>query len=129
MQGRAVVKTFGGTGRAHRAFRTATDEFTDVFHRFVRGLAGIAAGMQTLLSPPFVLLAVLTGGTALINGGRMPPADLLPFLPLGLGLTAPVAALGHGFDDMRAAHQALRRIRDVLAVPPLPQPARPAPSG
>ncbi|NJP48530.1 ABC transporter ATP-binding protein [Streptomyces sp. SBST2-5] len=126
VQGIAVVKTFGGAGRAHRAFRTATDEFTEVFHRFVRGLAGTAAAMQTLLSPPFVLLAVLTGGTALITGGGMPPADLLPFLLLGLGLTAPVAALGHGFDDMRAAHQALRRIRDVLAVPPLPQPARPA---
>ena len=60
----------------------------------------------------------------------MAPADLLPFLLLGLGLTAPVAALGHGFDDMQAARRAVGRIRDVLAVPSLPEPAHPvAPQG
>jgi ATP-binding cassette subfamily B protein len=52
--------------------------------------------------------------------------DLLPFLLLGLGLTAPVAALGHGFDDMTAAGRAVGRIKEVLDVPPLPEPARPA---
>ncbi|MFD2352165.1 hypothetical protein ACFSTC_27170 [Nonomuraea ferruginea] len=55
-----------------------------------------------------------------------PPADLLPFLLLGLGLTAPVAALGHGFDDMQAARRAVGRIKEVLAVPPLPEPVHPA---
>jgi ATP-binding cassette, subfamily B, bacterial IrtA/YbtP len=41
-----------------------------------------------------------------------------------------VAALGHGFDDLQAARRAVGRIRDVLAVPPLPEPARPvAPQG
>jgi ATP-binding cassette, subfamily B, bacterial IrtA/YbtP len=60
----------------------------------------------------------------------MAPADLLPFLLLGLGLTAPVAALGHGLDDMQAARRAVGRIRDVLAVRPLPEPAHPvAPQG
>ncbi|MFI9825548.1 ABC transporter ATP-binding protein [Streptomyces sp. NPDC052013] len=126
VQGISVVKAFGGSGRAHRAFLTAADAFVHIFHRFVRGLAGVAAAMQTVLSPPFVLLVVLVGGTALITGGGMAPADLLPFLLLGLGLTAPVAALGHGFDDMQSARRALGRIRDVLAVPPLPEPAHPA---
>ncbi|WP_106397080.1 ABC transporter ATP-binding protein [Actinocorallia populi] len=130
VQGIAVVKAFGGTERAHRAFRTAVDEFVDSFYRMVRGLSGIAAGMQVVISPPFVLLVVLTGGAALITGGGMPAADLLPFLLLGLGLTAPVAALGHGFDDMQAARRAVGRIRDVLAVEPLPEPAHPvAPRG
>src|SRR5690606_5575341 len=50
----------------------------------------------------------------------------LPFLLLGLGLTAPVAALGHGFDDLQAARRALGRVREVLAAEPLPEPARPA---
>ncbi|AVT34065.1 ABC transporter [Plantactinospora sp. BC1] len=130
VQGIAVVKTFGGTGRAHHAFRTSVDDFVSSFFRMVRGLAGIAAGMQVALSPPFVLLAVLIGGAALLTTGSMAPADLLPFLLLGLGLTAPVAALGHGFDDMQTARRAVGRIRDVLAVPPLPEPARPvAPRG
>ncbi|MEU1734049.1 ABC transporter ATP-binding protein [Streptosporangium sp. NPDC020145] len=131
VQGISVVKAFGGSGRAHRRFRTATDDFVDVYHRFARGISVIAAGMQLVLSPPFVLLVVLIGGTVLITTGGLPPADLLPFLLLGLGLTAPVAALiAHGFDDLQAARRAVGRIRDVLEVAPLPEPARPiAPQG
>lgn len=126
VQGIAVVKAFGVSGRAHHRFRTATDEFADIFLRMVRGLAPLGAAMQVAVSPPFVLLVVLTGGTALVANGGMAPADLLPFLLLGLGLTAPVAALGHGFDDMQTARRAVDRIRDVLAEPALPQPAHPA---
>ncbi|MBB5959808.1 ATP-binding cassette subfamily B protein [Saccharothrix tamanrassetensis] len=130
VQGIAVVKAFGGSGRAHRRFLTAADDFVGVFFRWVRGVSGIAAGMQLALSPPFVLLVVLIGGAALITDGGLAPADLLPFLLLGLGLTAPVAALGHGFDDLQAARRAVGRIRDVLQVPPLPEPAHPvAPRG
>ena len=130
VQGITVVKAFGGSERAHRRFRTSVDEFADAFLGMVRALLGIAAGMQVALSPPFVLLVVLTGGALLIDGGSLAAPDLLPFLLLGLGLTAPVAALGHGFDDLQAARRAVGRIRDVLAVPPLPEPARPvAPRG
>lgn len=127
VRGIAVVKAFGGGERAHRRFRTAVDDFVGSFYRMVRGLSGIAAGMQVALSPPFVLLVVLLGGAALITGGGMAPADLLPFLLLGLGLTAPVAALGHGFDDLQAARRAIGRIRDVLGVRSLPEPAHPVP--
>ncbi|MFC0864556.1 hypothetical protein ACFHYQ_19890 [Sphaerimonospora cavernae] len=118
-----VVKAFGGSERAHRSFLSAVDDFVGVFFRWVRGMSVIAAGMQLALSPPFVLLVVLTGGATLITSGGLAPADLLPFLLLGLGLTAPVAALGHGFDDMQAARRAVGRIREVLAVRPLPEPA------
>ncbi|GAB4585680.1 ABC transporter ATP-binding protein [Nocardia sp. IFM 10818] len=125
VQGIAVVKAFGGSGRAHRKFLTATEEFAATFYRWVRGISGIAAGMQLVLSPPFVLLVVLIGGAVLITNGGLAPADLLPFLLLGLGLTAPVAALGHGFDDIQAARRAVGRIQDVLAVQSLPEPTRP----
>nr|WP_042189074.1 ABC transporter ATP-binding protein [Kibdelosporangium sp. MJ126-NF4]CEL18645.1 Putative ABC iron siderophore transporter, fused permease and ATPase domains [Kibdelosporangium sp. MJ126-NF4]CTQ98129.1 Putative ABC iron siderophore transporter, fused permease and ATPase domains [Kibdelosporangium sp. MJ126-NF4] len=125
VQGIAVVKAFGGGDRAHGRFRAAADDFVATFVRWVRGMSGIAAGMQLALSPPFVLLVVLIGGTALITSGGMAPADLLPFLLLGLGLTAPMAALGHGFDEIQAARRAVGRIRDVLGVPSLPEPAHP----
>ncbi|MEU4546790.1 ABC transporter ATP-binding protein [Nonomuraea dietziae] len=130
VQGIAVVKAFGGSGRAHRRFLTAVDDFVGIFSRLVRGISGIGAGMQVALSPPFVLLVVLIGGTVLITSGGLAPADLLPFLLLGLGLTAPVAALGHGFDELQAAGRAVGRIRDVLEVPLLAEPAHPvAPQG
>ncbi|MFG2292840.1 ABC transporter ATP-binding protein [Streptomyces sp. NPDC048603] len=126
VQGIAVVKAFGGGGRAHRKFITSADEFVATFRQWVHGLSRIAAGMQLVLSPPFVLLVVLIGGTSRITGGDLAPADLLPFLLLGLGLTAPVAALGHGFDEMQAAGRAVGRIREVLEVQSLPEPAHPA---
>lgn len=130
VQGISVVKAFGGSERAHRRFLTAADDFVSIFFRWVRGMSVIAAGMQLALSPPFVLLVVLIGGTVLITSGGLAPADLLPFLLLGLGLTAPVAALGHGFDEMQAAGRAVGRIRDVLAVRSLAEPAHPvAPQG
>ncbi|MFF9195735.1 ABC transporter ATP-binding protein [Streptomyces sp. NPDC014779] len=130
VQGIAVVKAFGGAERAQGRFRTAVGDFTASLSRMVRGLSGVAAAMQAALSPPFVLLAVLVGGAYRIIGGGLPPADLLPFLLLGLGLTAPVAALGHGFDDLQAARRAVGRVREVLAEPPLPEPVRPvAPEG
>ncbi|MFJ6049749.1 ABC transporter ATP-binding protein [Streptomyces sp. NPDC092307] len=130
VEGIAVVKAYGGSGRAHRRFRAATDDFVRIFRRWVHGVSTVAAGMQLVLSPPFVLLVVLIGGTTSITNGDLAPADLLPFLLLGLGLTAPVAALGHGFDEMQAAGRAVGRIREVLDVPPLPEPAHPvAPRG
>ena len=125
VEGITVVKAFNGTDRALRRFGTAVEEFVAGFSRMVHGLAGPGAAMQVVLSPPFVLLAVLTGGAFLVDGGGLAPADLLPFLLLGLGLTAPVEALGHGFDDIQAARRALGRVRDVLAVQPLPEPRRP----
>ncbi|MFE6307489.1 ABC transporter ATP-binding protein [Nocardiopsis sp. NPDC057823] len=130
VRGISVVKVFGGQERAHRGFLRAVDDFTASFFRMVRNLSVVAAGMQLVLSPPFVLLAVLVGGTVLVTAGGMAPADLPPFLLLGPGLAAPVAALGHGFDDLQAARRAVGRIREVLAVPPLPEPAHPvAPRG
>lgn len=130
VQGIAVLKAFGGSERTHARFRDAVDDFVRIFLRFVNRMAPIAAGMQLMLSPPFVLLVVLIGGAALITGGEMPPADLVPFVLLGLGLTAPLAAIGHGFDDMTAAGRAVGRIKEVLDVEPLPEPAHPvAPRG
>jgi ATP-binding cassette subfamily B protein IrtA len=125
VQGISVVKAFGGSARAHRKFLSAADEFVSIFTRWVRGVSAVAAGMQLALSPPFVLVVVLVGATVRITSGGMAPADLLPFLLLGLGLTAPVAALGHGFDDMQAAGRAVGRIREVLGTEALPEPERP----
>ncbi|MFI9804299.1 ABC transporter ATP-binding protein [Streptomyces sp. NPDC052301] len=126
VEGISVVKTFGAGGRAHRRYRKAADDFADFFLTYVASAAGLASLAALVLSPPFVLLLVLAGGTALIAAGTMPPADLLPFPLLAVALTAPIAALGHGMDNVHAAERSAERIRDLLAVPPLPAPARPA---
>ncbi|OKI02727.1 ABC transporter [Streptomyces sp. CB02923] len=125
VEGIAVVKTFGGGDRAHRRYREAADAFADSFMKYVTGGAGPAAQAAAVLSPPFVLLVVLLGGGGLVTARLLPPADLLPFLLLSMALTAPVAALGHGMDTINAAANAATRIRALLSVPPLPEPAQP----
>ncbi|MFJ2767102.1 ABC transporter ATP-binding protein [Streptomyces sp. NPDC087300] len=125
VEGVAVVKAFGSSGRAHRAFIKAADDFAEYFLGWVLGVAGLGAMASLVLSPPFVMLVVLSGGTALITFDGMPPADLLPFVLLALGLTAPVAALGHGLDDVQAAQRAAGRIRALLEVPVQPEPSAP----
>lgn len=126
VQGIAEVKVFGGGGRAHRAFRLAVDTVVGSFETMLRGLAAPAAGMQLVLSPPVVLLVVLGGGIWRMQHAQLPAADLLVFLLLGLGLTAPVTALiGHGFEDVQAARRATGRISEVLATRPLPEPSHP----
>ncbi|TDT42711.1 ATP-binding cassette subfamily B protein [Streptomyces sp. BK208] len=126
VQGISVVKTFGGAGRVHQRYRRAADDFADFFLGYVADSAGLAALSALVLSPPFVLLLVLTGGTALITQDAMPAADLPPFLLLSVALTAPVAALGHGMDNIHAAEDAAERIQRMLSVRPLPRSARPA---
>lgn len=125
VEGIAVVKTFGAAGRAHERYRRAADEFADFFLTYVAGAAGMASLAALVLSPPFVLLVVLTGGTSLIAAGSLPPADLVPFLLLSVALTEPVAALAHGMDNVHAAGRSAERIQAMMAVTPLPAPSRP----
>lgn len=126
VQGISVVKTFGGGARAHKGFRAAVEKFVRSFETMVRGLSVPAAGIQLVLSPPVVLLIVLSGGFWLITNQHLAAADLLPFLLLGMGLTAPISAmLGHSFEDVQTASRAIRRIQQVLDVPALPEPERP----
>ena len=63
VQGIAVVKAFGGSrARAPHVPSRPRTTSSGIFYRWVRGISGIAAGMQLALSPPFVLLVVLIGG-------------------------------------------------------------------
>ncbi|MCZ9341683.1 ABC transporter transmembrane domain-containing protein, partial [Streptomyces sp. TRM76130] len=67
VEGISVVKAFGGAGRAHRAFIKAADDFADYFLGWVSGVAALGALASLALSPTFVLVVILTGGTALIT--------------------------------------------------------------
>lgn len=126
VQGIAEVKTFGDDERVHHAFRSNVESFTRTYSRMVRGLAAPTAGMMLLLSPPVMLLVVLVGGTTRVTAEAMPRADVLPFLLLGIGLSAPVSAmLGHSLEEAQGSWRALGRINDVLEQPPLREPSAP----
>jgi ATP-binding cassette subfamily B protein len=126
VQGITVVKTFGQARRAHHRFTAATDDFSDLFLRWVSSMFRTSAVMELLLSPVFLLLWLLGLGTAFVTAGWAPAVDVLPFALLGLGLAAPVLTLGYSANDIRTAGQAAGRVGTLLATPPLPEPAEPA---
>lgn len=124
-QGIGVVKTFGQTGRAHRRFVEAADDFAAFFVDWVRGVFRVSGVMELLLSPVFMLVWVLGTGAAFVTAGWAPAVDVLPFALLGLGLTAPVLTLGYSANELRTARQAADRVGTLLATPELPEPAAP----
>lgn len=132
VQGIQVVKAFGATGRAHRRFAEATEDFADHHERWERPIARRSALAEMACSPPVMLLVVLAGGAALVSWGGMDPVDVIPFALLGLGLTAPLLTLGYSAQGFRLAADAAGRVTALLATPPMPDPgdgADPAPTG
>jgi ATP-binding cassette subfamily B protein len=125
VQGSAALKTFGQGAGAHRRFDDAADEYHRVF------TAGNAPILRTVslstgfVSPVAMLLVILAGGTLLVEAGQTTPVDVLPFVLLGLGLTAPVQTAGGAAAALHSASAAAGRVRDLLAVPTLPEPAAP----
>ncbi|MFV2085515.1 ABC transporter ATP-binding protein [Micromonospora sp. LOL_021] len=123
VQGIAVIKTFGQARRAHRRFRQATDDFADFFGAWATGMVRAEAVASALVAPPVMLLVVLGWGTWFTANGWVRPAEVLPFVLLGLGLTAPVLTLGYGANELRLARQAAGRVIALLETPSMPEPA------
>jgi ATP-binding cassette subfamily B protein len=125
VRGIAVIKTFGQAGRAHRAFAKAADEFADFFMSWVAKLIGPRAASELVLSPVTMTAAVLVGGAAFVTSGWLRPVDLLPFLLVGVGLSAPIATVLFAEQEVRAAQAAAARVTGLLAAPELPAPDDP----
>ncbi|MGW6377081.1 ABC transporter ATP-binding protein [Rhodococcus sp. NPDC055112] len=120
IQGIAVVKAFGQTGRAHRRYLDAADKFSDFFTGWIRRTSALSAAAQLALSPVSMLTAVLAGGALLVQTGHLVAVDLLPFALLGLALSAPVQTLAQSGQAMQTSMEAANDIRALLATPELP---------
>nr|WP_300144046.1 ABC transporter ATP-binding protein [Propionicimonas sp.] len=127
--GIAVVKAFGQTGRAHSRFTQTCEEFIRFFEGWMRQAAKAGTAMEIASSPPVALAALTVTAVALLASG-VPFENVLPGLVLGLGVSAPVLALGFSFQELREAQEAAGHVGELLAVPAMPQPERPlAPVG
>lgn len=124
VQGIAVVKTFGQARKAYGRFVERTRAFVSYFWDWVRGLLGLSAATDIVLSPLFCLTFVLAAGLLLVAAGAAAPVDLLPAAILAPGLAAPFLALAFAQNDMMLAKQAAVRITDLLDTPALPEPTR-----
>lgn len=120
VQGIAVVKTFGETGRAHDRFLREALSYIDRFWNMVKGLLRLSATTEVVMSPIVSLAFTLTAGTLFVSQGWLGAVDVVPFALLGLGITAPILALGQSGETMRQALAAAGRVESLLATPELP---------
>ena len=127
--GIGVVKAFGETGRASKAFRSAVERFTTFF----LGWAGPLIRPETVANQvigPVALLALSLGmGTWFVWLGWSDPVSVLAFALVGLGLSAPISALMARLEATQASQGAASRLSALLETPRMPvssDPKRPS---
>ncbi|MFI7700329.1 ABC transporter ATP-binding protein [Nonomuraea sp. NPDC049480] len=127
VQGIAVIKTFGQTRRSYRRFAEAADDFADFFGAWVRPMLKLSGVSTALISPPSMLLVSAAGGVLFVANGWLAPVDVLPFVLVGVAVTAPFLTLDMGSMRLRRAAEAAGRVAALLDTPPLPEPETPVP--
>lgn len=122
VNGITVVKTFGREGRTHRRFTEVAGRFGGFNRDWMRHSALGMLVMELALTPVLALALVAVVGSLLVRGGHLAAIDLVPFLVLGLTMTAPVTVAGYAGRELREATGAARRIQELLDTPELPAP-------
>jgi ATP-binding cassette, subfamily B, bacterial IrtA/YbtP len=125
VQGISVIKAFGRRDKAGRRYTEAVDAYMDTFTAVKRPVLRLSSAAYASISPAAMLLASLGGGTAFVALGWTRPVDVLPFVLLGLAVTAPLAIVTYAPQAWGRAQQAADRIADLLATPVLAEPERP----
>ncbi len=75
------------------------------------------------LTPVVVMVLLLAAALGLTTIGAFDPADLIPFILLGLGIGGSVLALGYGAQALRQASSASVRLWELSETPELVDPA------
>lgn len=123
VQGIPVVKAFGASGRAHAGYRQAVDAFANAFADFTRPLVGSMANANALAAPVTVLGVALAAGGVFVALGWAAPVDVLPFVLVAPGISAPLLLLHYLIHDLNNATGAAQRVLALLDMPVLTQPA------
>lgn len=120
VHGIAVVKAFGQTGRAHRAYQDAVGEFSERYGGWVRPLLRLEALTSMALSVPVIMLVSLAGGTWMIARGWIAPIDLFAEVLVAVAIPQTLLALNQSMTAQRRAVAAAQRVAELLAAPGLP---------
>ncbi|WP_200920413.1 ABC transporter ATP-binding protein [Agreia sp. Leaf244] len=120
VQGISVIKAFGQSGRAYRRFLNATKRFMELMVGVTSGSMRPSALAEVVLAPLTSLVIVTAAGAALAGAGWINPTDVIPFVLLGLGVTAPVMALFFSATATTQAAEASERVLALLATEMLP---------
>ncbi|WP_188197725.1 ABC transporter ATP-binding protein [Nonomuraea sp. SYSU D8015] len=125
VDGVEVVKAYGVRARAFRRFDDAVTTLTERCLAWMAAMGRPATAMNIGLAPATMLLWIMVSGTGFIAAGWLSPADLLPFLAVGVGLPGPYLQVGSAANLLRQAQLGATHVDRLLALPPLPEPAEP----
>lgn len=125
ISGVSVVKTFGQTGKAHKRFATAADDFNDQFSGWVGPMLKLDAATSIAISAPVVLLVNLAGGYWFVDSGWVSPIELLGSTVLALILPSAIITVGFSMHTRQEASAAAGRLIALYLQPVLATPADP----
>ncbi|MEM9464860.1 MAG: ABC transporter ATP-binding protein [Actinomycetota bacterium] len=125
VQGIAVVKTFGQSGRAHRRFLDSANRFVDAFWNWVSGMLRSSAIAEIVLSPLMTLMVIAAAGAWFVDQGWISAVDLVAFFVVGLAMSQPISTLGFAMNFVQSSQDAAARIGVLLDAPTLPEPTNP----
>ncbi|CDO05732.1 ABC transporter ATP-binding protein [Mycolicibacterium cosmeticum] len=117
--GVAVVKTFGETGRAHKRFAEAAEEFNDGFAAWMGPMVRVKAASSIFIEAPTVLLVNLAGGYWFVRSGWVAPIDVLGSTLVAMTIPAAVLAVGYSAGVRKQAQAAAGRLVRLLDQPKL----------
>ncbi|MCJ8336809.1 MAG: ABC transporter transmembrane domain-containing protein, partial [Epibacterium sp.] len=120
--GIAVIKTFRQGGQAFSRFQASAARFLEHFHGWVSRMTAISAVTEVVLSPFFAVVLMLAAGVVMAGQGWIAPVEVIPFLILAPGLTAPFGALAFAQRDIMQSDAAADRIAALLETPRLDAP-------
>ncbi len=123
--GVSVVKTFGETGKAHKRFADAADEFNDGFAGFVGPMVRLRAVSSVFIEAPVVLLVNLAGGVWFVRNGWVTPIEVLGSTLVAVTIPTAVLAVGYSAAASRQAVAAAGRLTALLTAPELPMAENP----
>ncbi len=130
VQGITVIKAFGQRGRADVRYTAAVDDYMATLSAVKGPILRLSSIAYALVSPATMLLASLGGGTLFVAMGWTRPVEVLPFVLLGLAITAPLVVVTYAPQAVDQARQAAVRVAELLNTPVLAEPERQAlPSG
>ena len=117
ISGVAVVKTFGQTGKAHRRFVDAADEFNDDFAGYMGPMLRVQAVTTVLISAPLILLVNLGVGYWLVDNGWVQPIELVGSTLIAMVLPTALLTVSTAVHTRQQASAAALRIASLLAEP------------
>ncbi|MGC9539628.1 ABC transporter ATP-binding protein [Streptomyces sp. UG1] len=129
VHGIAVIKAYGRTSRAHRAYDDAADDFSVFFRDWIMSTTRASTSAALALSGPAALLVATAAGTLFVTQGWADAVDLVPFVLLGPAITGSVMGLAQSGHAVQGGLQSARQIHALLAVPPLPEASAPKAAG